>query len=136
MKPIILIKSFVDEENKRFSESSLKFSFNEESHSLECCAVKPSNSLSERTSLPKMKLQTCTSVSDCYMMTSMKSPSASCEDGNCPQDHSVVKTSETCVAYELPEMNEAGILDCMSGNGLFKERLVFSYDTTTGLGKL
>lgn len=81
-----------------------------------------------------------------FSSTHLASGSAFCSkrtSGECESDSFIKRLNETCVAYELPEIHEAGVLDCsLDGAGLedgkakdlMEAQMQFSYEPELGFG--
>lgn len=77
-----------------------------------------------------MRLSPCVSISDCYLTSGGMS---SCSEGGCGSDSFITPLNESCVAYELPEVHEAGVADCGGGGGDGMEaQMQFSYEPNLG----
>ncbi|OXA50785.1 hypothetical protein Fcan01_14208 [Folsomia candida] len=133
------------------SGSTVSISYNPTARRIECCSSMTTISRTRRSrgkravSLPRMRLSPCASISDCYFSsTHLASGSAFCSkrtSGECESDSFIKRLNETCVAYELPEIHEAGVLDCsLDGAGLedgkakdlMEAQMQFSYEPELG----
>jgi hypothetical protein len=89
-----------------------------------------------------MKLSSCTSIADCFFTSTLLSADSS-HCPNCDSDSFIKKVNESCVSYELPEVQESFVLDCsVSGGGEadkrggtdhLQQQTQFSYDPILGL---